>query len=78
MARDRGFRRHQMDRMKKRVANYYGGYAKGDPRIIGKLAQTRTPCSCYVCGNPRRKLGERTLAERCQYADVAEEAIAPA
>lgn len=64
MSKDRGVRRHHLERMKRKVANYYGGYAKGNPKIIGRLAQTRTPCSCYMCGNPRRKLGEVTLAEK--------------
>lgn len=29
----------------------------------GRLAKTPTPCSCVMCGNPRRHMGERTLAE---------------
>lgn len=64
MARDRGYRRHHLERMKKRVANYYGGYGKNDPRIIGKHARTRQVCSCYMCGNPRRKWKAITLAEK--------------
>ena len=59
----RAERRWQLDRIKRRVARYYGGYAAGDPRRIGKLAQTRTPCSCEMCGNPRAILGP-TRAER--------------
>lgn len=35
-----------------------------DDRFIGKLASTHCkPCSCYMCGNPR-KLGYRTIQER--------------
>ena len=34
-----------------------GDYAK-------RLLRTRHPCSCPMCGNPRRHFGERTLQER--------------
>lgn len=62
--RGRAFRRHQLARIKRRVQGHYGGYAQGDPRHTGKLARTRTPCSCWMCGNPRRSFGEPTLQER--------------
>ena len=35
-------------------------------KTAGKLAQTRTPCSCAMCGNPRRHAkgaNRETLAE---------------
>jgi hypothetical protein len=50
--------------MKSRVASYYGGYARGRPREVGRIAHARQLCSCAMCGNPRRRLGERTLQER--------------
>jgi len=50
--------------VKKRVCNYYGGYARDNPRHIGKIAHARRLCSCNLCGNPRRYFGERTLQER--------------
>lgn len=28
-----------------------------------RAIDTKTPCSCSMCGNPRRKLGEITLTE---------------
>ena len=62
--RSRAIRRHHLDRMKVRVRHYYGGHAAGDARQLGRLASSRTPCSCFMCGNPRRRLGERTLQER--------------
>jgi len=61
--RSRALRRHHEKRVKTRVASYYGGYAAHDPRALGRLAHSRTPCSCFMCGNPRRYLGERTLQE---------------
>lgn len=46
-------RRYHMERLKRRVAGYYGGYARDDPAEIGRLATTRTPCSCWMCRSPR-------------------------
>jgi hypothetical protein len=62
--RGRAYRRHQRERIKQRVQRYYGGYARGSTRHVGRLAETRTPCSCWMCGNPRRYWRERTLQER--------------
>ena len=62
--KSRALRRHHEERMKQRVGGYYGGNARGLPRAVGKLAHTRTPCSCWMCGNPRRRLAELTLQER--------------
>lgn len=33
-------------------------------RRLGILRKTKCPCSCWMCGNPRRHLGEITLAEK--------------
>ena len=60
----RALRRHHEERIKRRVAGYYGGYARGKPCRLGKLAHARKLCSCWMCGNPRRYLGEPTLQER--------------
>ncbi|MFP3941396.1 MAG: hypothetical protein ACLF0P_13945 [Thermoanaerobaculia bacterium] len=34
------------------------------PRRVGLYAETPKVCSCWMCGNPRRHLGEVTLRER--------------
>lgn len=60
----RALRRHHEGRLKRRVSDYYGGYTRSDARATGRLAHTRTLCSCPMCGNPRRYLGEVTLQER--------------
>lgn len=60
----RAGRRHHEERVKRRVAAYYGGYARHDPRLRGKIAHARQLCSCFMCGNPRRRVGEPTLQER--------------
>jgi hypothetical protein len=77
--RDRAFRRAQMERWKRRVVDYYGGYMKPEgtrlplsederARHIGMAARTRHRCSCMGCGNPRRwsngKWFGRTMQER--------------
>lgn len=62
--RTRAYRRQQRHRIKTRVADYYGGHARNDPRQLGRLATTPTPCSCWMCGNARRHRGELSLQER--------------
>ena len=39
---------------------------------LGKAAATPAACSCWSCGNPRRKMGEMTLQEisDAQFADA--------
>jgi hypothetical protein len=46
------------------VLRYYGGYAAELPRHLGRIAHSRQLCSCRMCGNPRRYLGEPTVQER--------------
>jgi hypothetical protein len=67
--RSRDLRRHHERRIKRRVRHYYGGRAAHDPRRLGKLAHTRRPCSCSMCGNARRYFGEVTVQERRAAAD---------
>jgi hypothetical protein len=62
--KSRSIRRHHEERIKRRVKKYYGGVFRHDVRAVGKLAHSRTPCSCWMCGNPRRYEDEPTLQER--------------
>jgi hypothetical protein len=55
--RTRAYRRHQFERVKRRMRAYYGGVHRGDPRRLGGLAQMRTPRSCWMCGNPQSGIG---------------------
>lgn len=61
--RSRALRRHHEQRIKARVGSYYGGYAAGDPRQIGKIAHAKQLCSRVMCGNPRRYWQFATLQE---------------
>lgn len=80
VARGRAFRRDRMERIKRRVVNYHGGWAftrpgwqpiarfikpldTPRPEIVGRLAHTRKPCSCWTCGHRRKWLGP-TIHER--------------
>lgn len=42
----------------------FAGFYSDHGRFAKRLLQTRTPCSCLVCGNPRRYFGEKTMQER--------------
>ena len=50
---------------------------KTKKKLIGRYRKTRVPCSCYMCGNPRRKFGNgkeaTTLQEKKQKISVIEE-----
>ncbi|MDO5622857.1 MAG: hypothetical protein Q4G24_15520 [Paracoccus sp. (in: a-proteobacteria)] len=51
-------RRHDAARMKARARKIY------DYDTKAKLANHLAVCSCWMCGNPRRHLGEVTMQER--------------
>ena len=51
----RAIRRHHRARLKTKRKSYYGGTQSSDPVAIGKWIDTPTPCSCWMCGNPRRQ-----------------------
>jgi hypothetical protein len=72
------FRRHQWWRARQRAYRCLRWLWASDPgwvtaRVVARRAVDRTPCSCFLCGNPRRFTGEVTrqeaLAEcRCEGA----------
>ena len=62
----RAQRRHDRARLKNK-RQYHWGYGKQgwrqhcehkhiemSPTVAGQVVNTPTPCSCYMCGNPRR------------------------
>lgn len=64
-----GFRRHHARRARRRALRYLRWLWASDPaRVVPKSiahhAVDRTPCSCSMCGSPRRFLGEPTRRER--------------
>lgn len=57
----RSIRRHHRARLLRARRNHYGGdWAEN---VLGKLVNTATPCSCWMCGNPRKYTGELTISE---------------
>jgi len=52
----RALRRHHVQRLKRARAGYWGRDRTLSPRQLGIAVGTSTPCSCWMCGNPRRFL----------------------
>ncbi|WP_156901910.1 hypothetical protein [Azohydromonas australica] len=54
----RAVRRHHVERIKKARRSYWGMGTRAenppDSRRLGIVASTAAPCSCAMCGNPRR------------------------
>ena len=66
----RGWRRHSRERMLKRAKAIYG------ESLGRRLANHLKPCSCWMCGNPRRFFKGKdklTLQERRVLRDQPEE-----
>lgn len=66
-------RRHHRDRLKHKRAGHFGGNAGSSARTLGKVASTAAPCSCVICGNPRKFFGELTMQERRLSARASDE-----
>lgn len=62
-SRGRAWRRHQRARLKAARKHYWNGW-RSDPSASSRLVKTPTPCSCAMCGNPRKYFGEPTLQEQ--------------
>jgi hypothetical protein len=71
----RAIRRAERERLKDKRAKQWGGWAKDNPKRLGKLVDTPKPCSCNMCGNPRKYFNEETMQER-RYKDSAEDQYA--
>lgn len=71
MENSRAIRRAHAERLKKYRRNWWGSSLAS--KHLGKVVDTPTPCSCWMCGNPRRYSGERTIQERRQTQNQVEE-----
>lgn len=61
----RALRRHHAARVKNN-RRYHWGRDRDlalEPVRWGKVVATPTPCSCWMCGNPRKYFGDRTIQE---------------
>lgn len=60
----RATRIHHQKRIKQKVAKRLRCRGSSvDDRRVGIEANTRTICSCHMCGNPRKYYGYRTIQE---------------
>lgn len=60
----RALRRHHVASLKHARGHYRGRDIWHEPKLLGKVIDTPTPCSCWMCGNPRRHFQELTRQER--------------
>ena len=77
--KSRAERRHHHERMLDRVkkfnwlkAMYWQGEEPERDKRIRKIAETRKPCSCHMCGNPRRMFKDKTIQEK-RFDQIIEE-----
>lgn len=61
----RAKRRHDDDRFLKKskfiCQNVFSNY---DDKYARRRRDTRVPCSCWMCGNPRKFYGSKTIQEK--------------
>ncbi|MEM6343146.1 MAG: hypothetical protein AAF927_04675 [Bacteroidota bacterium] len=61
--RRRALRRHHRDRLKQKRKHYWGGdLAENSKSHL--LINTPKPCSCFMCGNPRKFAKAPSLQEQ--------------
>jgi len=54
------------------LGSYYGSWWTDDDikRMVGIYRKTKVPCSCYICGNPRRHWGYLPMQEVKQHLNA--------
>jgi len=67
--RSRAYRRNQKERMKRR-ARFVARLIDVDKEQWVLNADHLSVCSCWMCGNPRKWLGERTRQETMAELDL--------
>ncbi len=66
MKSKRAIRRHHYQRLKKKRQHYWGNVLNEDD--LGFVVSSPHPCSCYMCGNPRKWFNEISIQEKRQLA----------
>lgn len=68
---DRSLRRYYAEKARRRarqILSLWQSRSNGrfdyDARQVGMMAHTPAPCSCPMCGNPRRHFRQRTRQEK--------------
>lgn len=67
--RSRSERRHHHQRMLNRVKNFdwvkrWFGTGESREEHVKRMAENRHPCSCHMCGNPRKHFKQKTIQEK--------------
>lgn len=79
MISKRAIRRHHRERLKQKRRSYwmafdpYCDYPIVNNERVVRLINTPTPCSCDLCGNPRRHFGEISKQEKIANLIMADE-----
>lgn len=68
----RALRRHHVARIKRARRFHWGRDLAQEPKPLAKAIDTPCPCSCWMCGNPRRYFGELTRQEKQELLDFRE------
>jgi hypothetical protein len=67
-------RRAERARIKRNRRCWWGRKLESGAEL-GRVIDTPTPCSCWMCGNPRRWVGERTFQERRRLQEINDESL---
>lgn len=60
----RALRRHHVARLKAARRFHWGRDIHHDAKAVGKVVDTPCPCSCWMCGNPRRHFKDVSQQEQ--------------
>jgi hypothetical protein len=60
----RDIRIHHRMRLQSKRSKYHWGMRLTTAEQKGKVVNTPTPCSCAMCGNPRKWFRQKTIQER--------------
>lgn len=78
----KAWRHHDSKRIKNKVSKYLtvkwqvGSLDKENLiKVIGKRSSCLKKCSCYMCGNPRKHFGQKTIKEKQSYKDWKEQVL---
>lgn len=67
--RMRALRRHHRERIRRYVERVLMRVGFVPREHVCRYINTRVPCSCWMCGNPRRSFHERTRQEHLAELD---------
>jgi len=58
----RAIRRHHIERLKNNRRTHWNRVLSKEE--LGMVVETPTPCSCFMCGNPRKYFKQKTNQEK--------------